>query len=201
MGGARQKQFPFARRGLSPKLATNPTMMSRRCPLPLSFLALSTTLLVFVAGCPKDTGSQKSSSDTAVATKKPDPVPKKKPPAPTLRDQNGDTAFLAFVGRLRRAVAAHDAEAVAAMMTPDFGYLLEPTAEDTGEGRGVFAYWDRANVWPELQLVLNERFVPSGNSYMVAPPEFAAEAENYHGFRAGLQLVNGGWKFAYFVKG
>ena len=174
----------------------------RRPSFPPRFVPLSAAVcLALLTGCPKDADRRNSSADRAAATKKPDAVAKKKPPAPTLRDQNGDTAFLAFVGRLRKAVAAHDAEAVAGMMTPDFGYLLEPTADDRGEGRGVFAYWDRANVWPELQLVLNERFVPFGNSYMVAPPEFAVEAENYHGYRAGLQLVNGGWKFAYFVKG
>lgn len=173
----------------------------RRLPLSILFVPLSLALLASLAGCPKDADRQKPATDTAAATKKPDAVPKRKPPAPTLRDQNGDTAFLAFVSRLRQAVAAHDAEAVAGMMTADFGYLLEATPEDSGEGRGVFAYWDRANVWPELQLVLNEQFAPFGGSYMVAPPEFAAQGENYHGYRAGLQLVNGGWKFAYFVKG
>ena len=177
-------------------------MKSRRLPSISRLFPLAVALAgVFLGGCPKDADRSKPATDTAADTRKPEPAAKKKPPAPTLRDQNGDTAFLAFVGRLRSAAAAHDAEAVAGMMTSDFGYLLEPTAQDTGEGRGVFAYWDRANVWPERQLVLNERFVPFGNSYMVAPPEFATEAENYHGYRAGLQLVNGGWKFAYFVKG
>ncbi len=176
--------------------------MNSRChPFFFRSVAPSVAVLVLLSGCPKDADRPKPATDTAAATKKPDPAAaKKKPPVTTLRDQNGDTAFLAFLGRLRRAVAAHDAETVAAMMTADFGYLLEPTVEDPGEGRGVFAHWDRANVWPELQLVLNERFVPSGSSYMVAPPEFAVQAENYHGYRAGLQLVNGGWKFAYFVK-
>lgn len=173
----------------------------RRLPFAILSVPLSLALLASLAGCPKDADRQKPATDTAAATKKPDPAPKRKPPAPTLRDQNGDTAFLAFVSRLRQAVAAHDAEAVAGMMTTDFGYLLEATPEDPGEGRGVFAYWDRANVWPELQLILNEQFAPFGGSYMVAPPEFAAQGENYHGYRAGLQLVNGGWKFAYFVKG
>lgn len=159
--------------------------------------------LTLLTGCPKDADSQKPAANTAdAAGKKPEAAAaKKKPPVTTLRDQNGDTAFLAFVSRLRRAVAAHDAEAVAGMMTADFGYLLEPTAEDPGEGKGVFAHWEQANVWPELQLVLNERFVPSGSAFMVAPPEFAAQAESYHGYRAGLQLVNGSWKFAYFVRG
>lgn len=109
-------------------------------------------------------------------------------------------AFQAFLGRLRRAVAAHDLPAVAELMTPEFGYLLEPTPTDPGTGKGVFAYWDQNNVWPELELVLRERFVPYG-SYMVAPPEFAVQEGNYRGYRAGIQLINGGWKFAYFAKG
>lgn len=172
---------------------------SLRSLLPRSVLPLLLLLLppLLLAGCPKDRKPASTATDTTTTKK---PAPKPKPPAPTLRDQNEDTAFLAFVGRLRRAVAAKDAEAVAGMMTADFGYLLEPTPEDPGEGRGVFAYWDQANVWPELQLVLTERFVPFGSSYMVAPPEFAAEGENYRGYRAGLQLVNGAWKFSYFVK-
>lgn len=175
--------------------------LCRRPFSPVIPVVSSLAVVSLLTGCPKDKASRDAASSNTAATKKPDAAAKKKPPTPTLRDQNGDTAFLAFVGRLRRAVAAHDTEAVASMMTENFGYLLEPTPEDPGEGRGVFAFWDRNNVWPELQLVLNERFVPSGGSYMVAPPEFGTEGENYRGYRAGLQLVNGGWKFAYFVKG
>jgi hypothetical protein len=61
----------------------------------------------------------------------------------------------------------------------------------------VFDYWERNNLWPELKLVLNEKFVPSGN-YMVAPPEVTYDPD-YKGYRAGLQLVNGSWRFAFFV--
>ena len=175
-------------------------MIFRRRPFPLRVVALATVLLVSVAGCPKDADRRKTPADTAAATKKPDPAAsKKKPPGPTLPDQNGDTAFLAFVGRLRQAVAAKDAETIAGMMPSDFLYLPDPTPEDPGSGRGVFAYWERNNLWSELNLVLHERFVPYG-SLMVAPPEFAVQENNYHGYRAGLALVNGGWKFVYFIK-
>jgi len=33
---------------------------------------------------------------------------------------------------------------------------------------------------------------------MVAPPEVTYDA-NYRGYRAGLQQVNGAWRFAFFV--
>lgn len=117
----------------------------------------------------------------------------------TMRDENGDVAFQAFISRLRQAIAAKDATAIAGMMTSNFGYHINPDHE----GEGVFAYWDQNNIWPELQLVSRERFVPFGDSrdgFMVAPAEFAS-AENYTGYRAGIQLVNGSWKFAYFVNG
>ena len=113
--------------------------------------------------------------------------------APKMADVSGDVAFQAFLGRLRKAVAAHDAQTVASMMTPDFGYRLEPP----GEGDGVFQYWDEKGLWDEVQAVLGERFVPKGN-FMVAPMQFAIDPD-YHGYRAGVASVNGSWKFAYFV--
>jgi hypothetical protein len=36
---------------------------------------------------------------------------------------------------------------------------------------------------------------------MVAPPQFADEAAQYTGYRAGIRRVKGSWKFAYFVNG
>ena len=131
-------------------------------------------------------------------------VPETKPPAATatkkqpttLVDQNGDQSFQAFLGRLRAAVHAHDVETVASMMTTDFGYLYPD-----GEGKGVFEYWEQNNVWPELELVLKERFVPKGDRYMVAPADFANDPDHYTGYRAGLKLENGSWKFAYFITG
>jgi hypothetical protein len=113
-----------------------------------------------------------------------------------LREESSDVDFQAFVGRLRKAVAAHDVNTLAQMMTPDFGYSLNP--EKSGEG--VFKYWDEQNLWPELDGILSEKFVKKGD-YMVAPPQFANESLNYDGYRVGLRRVNGSWKFAYFVNG
>lgn len=110
--------------------------------------------------------------------------------------EDTDIDLEAFVGRLKKAVAAHDVNALASMMTPDFGYSLKP--ERTGDG--VFKYWDDQNLWPELDGILTEKFVPKGQ-YMVAPPQFADESLNYDGYRVGLRRVNGSWKFVYFVNG
>ncbi len=118
---------------------------------------------------------------------------KGKPKEPAMDDMSNDVDFQAFIGRLRKAVAAHDVETVASMMTQNFGYRLDPI----GEGDGVFQYWDDELLWPQLQAVLSERFAPKGN-FMVAPPEFATDP-NFHGYRAGVTPVDGTWKFAYFV--
>ncbi len=127
--------------------------------------------------------------------------PKKKTDKLLSTARNDDVAFQSFVSRLRQAAQAHDVKELASMMTADFGYRLDPP----GEGDGVFAYWDQNNVWPELALVLNETFVVNnvgqGNEYMVAPAEFVVNPETYSGYRAGLKLVSGSWKFAYFVSG
>lgn len=108
-----------------------------------------------------------------------------------------DVDFQAFLGRLRLAVKAHDLNTIASMMTVDFGYRLNPEAS----GPGVFQYWDENNLWLELEGVLAERFVPKGDVYMVAPPQFADAASQYDGYRAGIRRINGSWKFAYFVNG
>jgi hypothetical protein len=113
-----------------------------------------------------------------------------------LREESSDVDFQAFIGRLRKAVAAHDMNALSAMMTPNFGYSLNP--EKSGDG--VFQYWDEQNLWPELEGILSEKFVKKGD-YMVAPPQFADESLNYDGYRAGIRRVNGSWKFVYFVNG
>jgi hypothetical protein len=110
--------------------------------------------------------------------------------------QDSDVDFQAFVGRLRKAAAAHDVNTLAGMMTPDFGYSLKP--EKSGEG--VFKYWEDQNLWPELEGILSEKFVKKGD-YMVSPPQFADESLNYDGYRAGIRRINGSWKFAYFVNG
>ena len=113
-----------------------------------------------------------------------------------LREESSDVDFQAFVGRLRKAVAAHDMNALSGMMTSNFGYSLNP--EKSGDG--VFQYWDEQNLWPELEGILSEKFVKKGD-YMVAPPQFADESLNYDGYRAGIRRVNGSWKFVYFVNG
>jgi len=112
---------------------------------------------------------------------------------PTMPDMSEDVSFQAFLGQLRQAVAGHDMNMVASLMTQNFGYRLNPL----GEGDGVFQYWDDEVLWPQLQAILGERFVPKGN-FMVSPPEFATDP-NYHGYRAGMTVVDGAWKFAYFV--
>ncbi len=122
--------------------------------------------------------------------------PGKKPEQKTMRDQSSDADFQAFLGRLRKAVKAHDVQTLAPMMTEDFGYRLNPE----GAGAGVFQYWDENNLWEELDGILSERFVPKGE-YMVAPPQFADENLNYDGYRAGIRRINGSWRFAYFVNG
>jgi hypothetical protein len=113
-----------------------------------------------------------------------------------LREENSDVDFQAFVGRLRKAVATKDMNAIASMMTPNFGYQYDPKLE----GDGVFKYWDERNLWPELEGILSENFVKKGE-YMVAPPQFADSSLNYDGYRAGIRRVNGSWKFVYFVNG
>jgi hypothetical protein len=104
--------------------------------------------------------------------------------------------FQAFLGRLRKAIAKRDIETIKSMMTEDFGYKLEPPLS----GAGVFQYWDQENLWPELDGILQERFVKKG-AFMVAPPQFADSSLNYDGYRIGITRVRGSWKFAYFVNG
>ena len=142
-------------------------------------------LAIGLSGC--QTPSQKEKEKKAALNKK---------TKAELREESSDVDFQAFVGRLRKAVAAHDVNTLAGMMTPDFGYSLNP--EKSGEG--VFKYWDEQNLWPELDGILSEKFVKKGD-FMVAPPQFADESLNYDGYRAGLRRVNGSWKFAYFVNG
>ena len=151
----------------------------------LCLLAGSTFL---AAGCKTTPGTEDTAHPAATTKTKPLPT--------TLPDQNGDQSFQGFLSRLRQAIRAHDVETIASMMTTDFGYKYPD-----GEGKGVFEYWDQNNIWPELELVMKERFVPNGDRYMVAPAEFVTNPDNYSGYRAGLRLENGSWKFAYFVNG
>ena len=113
-----------------------------------------------------------------------------------LRAENNDVDFQAFVGRLKKAVAARDVNTLAGMMTQDFGYSLNPERS----GDGVFKYWDENNIWPELEGILTEKFAKKGE-FWVAPPQFADPTLNYDGYRVGIRRVQGSWKFVYFVNG
>lgn len=117
-----------------------------------------------------------------------------------LREENADVDFQAFVGRLKKAVAAHDVNAIAGMMTEDFAYVLGKTSAEDRKGDGVFKYWDENNLWPELEGIMTERFVKK-DDFWVAPPQFADPKLNYDGYRVGIRRVNGSWKFVYFVNG
>jgi hypothetical protein len=113
-------------------------------------------------------------------------------------DEKAD--FRAFLERLRKVVQARDLNTLASMMTSNFAYVLGTTPAQDRVGPGVFQYWDENGLWIELEGILSERFVPKGD-YMVAPPQFADPAAEYGGYRAGIQRVQGTWKFAYFVNG
>lgn len=123
-------------------------------------------------------------------------IDKKKAKA-DLREENNDVDFQAFVGRLKSAIAAHDVNTIASMMTENFGYSLNPERA----GDGVFKFWDENNLWPELEAIITtEKFAKKGD-FWVAPPQFADPSLNYDGYRLGITRVKGSWKFVYFVNG
>ena len=109
------------------------------------------------------------------------------------RNQASDVSFQSFVGLLRAATAKRDMETIASMMTPDFGYRWDAAPE----GETPFQYWDEKNLWPQLNSVLSAQWKES-EGYMVAPPQFATD-EKFEGYRAGISMVNGAWRFVYFV--
>jgi hypothetical protein len=129
-------------------------------------------------------------------SKKSDKKPAAKKPDVNLRDENADVDFQAFVGRLKKAVAARDVNTIAGMMTEDFGYAINPDRS----GDGVFKYWEENNLWPELEGILTERFAKK-DDFWVAPPQWADPTLNYDGYRVGIRRVKGSWKFVYFVNG
>lgn len=135
--------------------------------------------VVILAGCPvpgKDAQKAKGKKDQ-----------------PQIKDQSGDASFQAFIGRLSKAVENRDKVVLASMMSPDFGYRWDKGPE----GETPFAYWDKNRLWGELAALMKERWTPH-DAFMVVPPQFA-QSETYPGFRAGLTMVNGSWRFAYFV--
>jgi hypothetical protein len=112
-----------------------------------------------------------------------------------LKDQSHDQSFQAFLGRLKIAVGKHDLQMLASMMSSDFGYRWDTPPP----GEGVFDYWDHNNLWPELAGLLRQRFV-ANELYMVSPPEVVTQP-GFAGYRVGMRIVGGSWKFAYFVPG
>jgi hypothetical protein len=144
---------------------------------------------IALSGC-NSAASKKDKKDAAL----------KKRAKAELRNENADVDFQAFVGRLKKAVAAHDVNTLASMMTEDFAYVLGPTAAEDRKGDGVFKYWDENGLWTELDGILTERFVKKGE-FWVAPPQFADESLHYDGYRVGIRRVSGSWKFVYFVNG
>jgi len=167
------------------------------CPsaMPARFIRLLLCLVLVcggVCGCANLNKKKDQSESQKEKDKKKKEEDKLKPKIP---DMSGDVNFQSFVGRLRLAVSRHDRATLSQMMTPDFGYRWDPPMA----GETCFDYWDQQNLWPELQKVLSQRFVPNG-PYMVAPQQFVDES-NYSGYRAGVRLVNGGWRFGYFISG
>ena len=145
-------------------------------------ILVSLLAIALLAGCP---ATEKQKPKTA----------KGKAPENSLPANNpaGDVAFQAFVGRLKIAVATHDLDTLSSMMTPDFGYRWDAAPE----GENPFAYWDEKNLWGRLSSLLSERWVEH-DGFMVVPPQLAQQ-DDYPGYRAGVAMVNGSWRFAYFV--
>ena len=145
-----------------------------------SFACLALTLIL--AGCAAEKERQK----------KKDAAEKKQEQSKKVAE---DPAFLAFLGRLRIAVANKDQATITSMMAADFGYRWDTAPV----GDNVFTYWDLNESWPVLSKLLREKFV-AHDGYMVAPAVVATDP-SFHGFRAGMRMLNGSWKFAYFVPG
>jgi hypothetical protein len=106
-----------------------------------------------------------------------------------------DQAFMAFLGRLRAAVRNRDTRMLASMMTPNFGFDLNSEFEGPAF---AFQYWTQNNLWPQVEKALNEQFRLKEN-YVVSPPQFAFEPEEYTGPRAGILVHRNRYAFAYLV--
>ncbi len=154
-------------------------------------------VLVAAAALATASGCKSGKNEEAAGQSRPEPETAATPnPTPAAKKSQRDEGNLDwFLAELRDAVNSQDMYRLAALMTPNFGYQLNPPLE----GDGVFQYWDENNLWGELALIVNDEFVPNGN-FLVAPPEFADPATLYTGYRAGIVKVGGLWKFAYFVR-
>jgi len=148
--------------------------------------------LLLMAGCRTPWSGKEKAEDPAEAAATGEEKPADKP-KPGRSDQAGLEQFLA---QLRTAVAERNMEVVASLMTPNFGYQLEPPRE----GEGVFQFWDEHGLWEELALIVQEPFVEY-HGFHVAPPVFAESEGGYTGYRAGIRKIKGKWKFVYFVNG
>lgn len=168
-------------------LRARPIVFSSLLHLAASFLVCAAFLL---NGCSLFHSHRKEKKPAAAAAKA----------KAEKRPENSEIDFQAFLGRLRKAVSAHDANTIASMMTEDFAYVMGATPEQDRKGEGVFKYWDENNLWPEIEGILSEKFVQKGD-FWVAPAQFADESLNYDGYRVGIRRVNGSWKFVYFVNG
>ncbi len=116
-------------------------------------------------------------------------------PVADFEKASKEREFKDFIKKLREAVKKRDAEALALMMTPNFGYSMTPVRF----GPGVFEYWEQNNIWRDLDEIVREPF-KARDGFMVAPKKFS-EGGPYSGYRAGIQLTPLGWRFAYFVTG
>jgi len=112
-----------------------------------------------------------------------------------MPDQSADQSFQSFIGRLRMAVKKQDQAMLTSLMTADFGYRWDTPPP----GESVFQYWSMNDIWPLLNGIVSQKFEPNG-TYMVAPLQVVKDP-TYKGYRAGVRLERGSWKFAYFVPG
>ncbi len=75
---------------------------------------------------------------TACPTTDPKKDAKKKAAKAPPAQESSEMDFQSFLGRLRKAVRAHDVNTVATMMTPDFAYVMGATPAEDRQGAGVF---------------------------------------------------------------
>ncbi len=113
------------------------------------------------------------------------------------QDQNKDTSFQAFTGRLKIAVRNRDTAVLASMMAPNFGFRWDRPESAQTDPAEVFKYWTAENLWPELNAILQQGFAPNDTN-MTAPPAAVKDA-NYRGYRAGIRTYQGSWRFSYFL--
>ncbi len=149
----------------------------------MKFNFLATALaLALLTGCP---ATDKKQPSKAKGKKQESMLPG--------RNVASDVGFQSFVGILRKAAANRDMETMASMMTPDFGYRWDAAPD----GETPFQYWDEMNLWPKLNALLSENWT-AHEGFMVVPPQLAADLD-FAGYRAGIAMVEGSWRFVYFV--